>query len=199
MVMGCRIALYVCQHTTDVVTYIHSMLGYFLLNYVNDSISAEFCSVVSVDHGALIRTLCNVRIQRLECKSVTPTQITEFLGNLFESNRMTIGVTPTCKTEIMKELERWRTRDTCTHRQLESLIGKLQFMGNCIRPGRLLLSCLLSELKSMRRDRVYRINAELRKDLRWWYLFLPTFKGEGILWLQDVMEVDSKMAIDACL
>ena len=36
---------------------------------------------------------------------------------------------------------------------------------------------------------------DMRKDIKCWYLFL----GTSILWLMDTVEVDSEMAVDACL
>ena len=61
------------------------------------------------------------------------------------------------------------------------------------------MSRLLNEMKSMKRGKYYYINEELRKDVKWWYLFLPGFKGTSILWLLDVERVDAEMAIDACM
>ena len=45
----------------------------------------------------------------------------------------------------------------------------------------------------------YVIPDQARKDILWWYLFLPDFQGTGIMWLIDVYEIDAEIAIDACL
>ena len=181
------------------VVFIHEKMGYYLLNYVDDFIGAEYQSKVHSAHAALKNVLRDIGLKRSEKKSVDPTQTIEFVGNLVNTIDMTIGVIPTRKVEILFELEQWRSRSACTRRQLESLVGKLQFMSNCIRPGRLFVSRLLAEMKGMRRDRYYKISEEMRKDIKWWYLFIPSFEGTCILWLTDVMEVDSELAVDACL
>ena len=54
-------------------------------------------------------------------------------------------------------------------------------------------------MRCMSRDRHYQVNEEARKDLKWWYLFLPTFNGTAIMWLIDAEVTDGDMATDACL
>ena len=174
-------------------------MNYFLLNYVDDFIGCEYESRVEDTHKALIRLLDNIGIDRSVKKSVAPTQVIDFLGNLVNTIDMTIGVTPNRKTEILAELERWKFKKDCKRREVESLIGKLQFMSNCIRPGRLFISRMLADMKRMCRDRWYSVSEEMRKDLKWWYLFLPGFHGTSILWLLEKCEVDGEMSMDACL
>ena len=51
----------------------------------------------------------------------------------------------------------------------------------------------------MDRGKYYKLTEEVRKDIRWCYLYLPQFTGTSILWLLDVFEVDAEFASDACL
>ena len=199
MVMGCRIAPYVCQQTTDMVSYIHSKAGYFLLNYVDDFVGAEYESIVNHTHSTLVRLLSDIGLQRSSKKSVPPTQKIEFIGNLVDANELTISVTPDRCRELMMILEKWRYRKVCSRTQLESLIGKLQFVSNCVKAGRLFVSRLLNTLRGMNRNQWYVLCDEMRKDIRWWYLFLPKFSGTGILWLLEVEVIDSELAMDLCL
>ena len=135
-------------------------MGYNLFNYVDDFLGLEYYSKVHQAHAALKRLLENVGVGRSESKAVSPTQKIEFIGNLLNTIDMTIGVIPSRVAQLMGELESWRTKATTTRRQLELLIGKLQFISNCVRPGRLFISCLLSEMKVMRRGVYYKINVE---------------------------------------
>ena len=199
MMMGCRIAPYIAQRVSDCITYIHMLMGYFLLNYVDDFMGVEYASKAYQAHGALVRTLRDVGLHRSAKKSVPPSVIIEFLGNLFNSEKMTIGVTPQRVHELMILLEQWRFKSCTTRRELESLIGKLQFISNCIKSGRLFVSRLLWQLKFMDRRRSYELSEFARQDIRWWYLYLPTFTGETIMWFTDHTECDQELAVDACL
>ena len=46
----------------------------------------------------------------------------------------------------------------------------------------------------MDRGKEYLLNQQARKDIMWWYLFLPQFKGTAVLWMIDVYDPDTKMA-----
>ena len=199
MMMGCKIAPCICQRTTDMIAYIHSSMGHYLLNYVDDFLGAEYQGQAQHAHQSLIRLMRDIGAARSSSKSVAPTQVIEFVGNLFDTHNMTIGVTPTRKVEILRLLEQWRTRTSCTRNQLETLVGKLQFMSNCIKPGRLFVSRLLLELKAMQRGKYYHLNDQAKKDIKWWYLFLPGFEGTSIMWLVEKEDVDGEIATDACL
>ena len=91
-------------------------------------LEAEYESVVYRVHATLIHLMRDIGIQRSECKSVKLTQVIEFIGNLFDSKNLTIGITLSRKAEILSELEKWHYKNKCTQKQLKSLIGKLQFV-----------------------------------------------------------------------
>ena len=199
MVMGCTIAPYICQRTTDMITYIHRKAGYHLLNYVDDFIGAEYRSRVFAAHESFKRLLNSIGAERAESKSVKPTQVIEFIGTLFDTKNMTIGITDKRKAEICAELETWRFKIYTTRRELETLVGKLQFIGNCVRSGRLFVSRLLQLMKGMDRVQTYEVSNEARKDIKWWALFLPQYSGTSVMWMLDCQKVDEELAVDACL
>ena len=51
----------------------------------------------------------------------------------------------------------------------------------------------------MDRDKEYHLNQQARMDIKWWYDFIPQFDGTAVMWLIDVEEMDSEMAVDACM
>ena len=199
LVMGCRISPYLMQRTSNMIAFIFTAMTYFVINYVDDYVSADIKDRIKQSHQAFIRLLRDTGASRSEKKSVPPTQILEFVGNLVNADQFTIGVTPERKADIMCELSQWRFKKTTNRKQLERLIGKLQFMSNCIRPGRLFVSRLLEEMKAMKAGVQYSLNNQARMDIKWWHDFLLEFKGTSVLWLLDCVHVDSELAVDACL
>ena len=69
------------------------------------------------------------------------------LGIMFNTIDMTISIAPEWVNEIQVELDAWHNRAKMSHKQLESLIGKLQFAFHVIRAGRVFLAHLLDELR----------------------------------------------------
>ena len=51
-------------------------------------------------------------------------------------------MTPDRMREIQKELDLWLVRKSATKKQLQSLLGKLQFIGKCVRPARVFVARL---------------------------------------------------------
>ena len=165
MVMGCRIAPYICQRTTNMLAYLHQKLEYFIVNYVDDFLTVEYASRALQSHQTFIRLLDSLAVAGSTQKSVAPTQVIEFVGNLVDTANMSLGVTPQRKIDVLKELERWRHKPTCTSAQLEPLIGKLQFMSTVIRPRCLFVSRLLLEMKSMKRGAIIALVKNCGKTL----------------------------------
>lgn len=123
----------------------------------------------------------------------------EFLGNLLNTIDMTISVTPDRLQELEKELADWRRRPTITRRELESIIGKLQFLCNCVRSGRLFLNRLLNFLRITVRGNRYVLPTQATKDLEWWDMALHTFPGTSMMWYEQFDTPDMVLATDSSL
>ena len=101
--------------------------------------------------------------------------------------------------DIRKELKGWLLKTQASRREVESLLGKLQFMAKCIKAGRIFLSRLIQWIRNMNRVDKYAIPLEVRKDIAWWGRCASTFNGVSILWLHKEPEIDKIIATDACL
>ena len=132
-------------------------------------------------------------------KAVPPCMHMEFLGNTVDSEKMTIEVSQHRLDELDQELTQWINGDFCTKKKMQRIIGKLSFITNCVRPGRIFISQLLECMKGMPNRGSTPIPEETKKDLRWWKHFLPTYNGVSILWLYDTVEYDTVIATDSCL
>ena len=82
-------------------------------------------------------------METAEDKLVPPTTRMEFLGVMFDSSTMTMEVTPDRLKEIRAELQGWLTKQTALRKEVESLIGKLQFMSKCVKMGRIFMARLI--------------------------------------------------------
>ena len=110
---------------------------------------------------------------------------------------MTMEISEEKMKDIRTELQVWLTRTQANRREVESLIGKLQFMAKCIRAGRIFISRLINWIKGMERDRKYSIPQEARKDIVWWGRCAESHNGVSIMWMMKEPNVDSLIASDA--
>ena len=129
---------------------------------------------------------------------VPPSFVVEFLGVLFNLLEMTVSVTPERMAQLQTELDEWLQRKWFVRRDLEQLIGKLQFVTNCVRPGRALVGRLRNQLLVMQPDK-QQVGLEILKDVWWWKKFLPVFNSNSIMWMKQFPAPDRLIASDACL
>ena len=90
------------------------------------------------------------------------------LGILFNTINMTRFISPDRVDEIQVELEAWHNRPKMSHKQLESLIGKLQFTFQVIRAGHVFLAHLLDELRGSPKKGYITVPTHIIQDLKWW-------------------------------
>ena len=88
---------------------------------------------------------------------------------------------------------------TVTRRELESLVGKLSFVSNCVKSSRVFLSRLLNWMRTIERGKIYCMNEQAIKDIRWRHGFLPKFNGTALMSLIKYPTTDFIMVTEACL
>ena len=198
MPMGLRSAAYVAQKTTCAITFIHKSLGFWSTNYLDDFGSAELPRDAWSSFNAMRRILHAVGADEAHEKAVPPTTRLEFLGNTVDTVKMTIEVSEDRMEELGKLLHVWETRTSYSKKQLQSLIGKLSFITNCVRPGRIFLSRLIGKLSGAKKQQ-NTVDQEMLKDIKWWNKFLPEYNGVSMLWLHDRWDCDNLLASDVSL
>ena len=199
VLMGCRSAPYVCQRITSFITKIMRRLQYFVANYVDDFMGLEPISKAWQSYQTLGNLLRDVGAQEAMEKAVPPSEVVEFLGVWFDLAKGTISITEERIQQLQNELDRWASKRRYYRTELESIIGKLQFVSNCVRPGRVMLARLRNVLVTTPLEGTSRVQEEMIQDLRWWKKFMRTYNGTSIMWMQQCKIVDSIVASDACL
>ena len=196
--MGMRSAPYIAQRITNAIAHIHRSLQYFLLNYVDDFVGAELSSIAWQAFRALDQLLTELGVEKAKDKTIPPTTKLEFLGITFNSESMTMGVPTDKLQEIQEEINTWLLKTSARRKEVESLIGKLQFIAKCVKAGRIFLGRLIQWLRQMDRKNNYRIPLEARKDIAWWGRCMTIYNGTSLLWLMKEPGTDTVLQTDAC-
>ena len=77
-----------------------------------------------------------IGIKESKHKATSPAYIAVFLGILFDMLSMTMQITPERLQEIKQLLEKWLMMKTTNLKELQSLLGKLNFAASTICAGR---------------------------------------------------------------
>lgn len=129
-------------------------------------------------------------------KIVGPTTRLSFLGITLDSSSMTVELPKDKLDDLRCLLLDARGRSRITKRQLQSLIGKLNFATQCVFGGRFFLRRLHDAVCRLRLPwHRTRITVSIRRDIDWWLRYLSEFNG-----LIDMVDPRPRTPIhtDAC-
>ena len=120
-------------------------------------------------------------------------------GILIDTNVMEVSIPKDKLSNMLSLLALFKTRKKCTLKELQSLIGHLNFACLIIVPGRTFLRRLIDLTKGTYNPYHFiRITKEARADMAAWHYFLEHFNGKCILLEDKWMSSDKiKLYTDA--
>ena len=112
----------------------------------------DFCFVTKPPRSAVCFTaLCNILCLFTELdipvapgKTFPPTTFLEFMGVLLDSNKMKARLPLDKLTRTKEALHEWSSKKSATLKELQSLIGTLQFACRVVVQGRAFLQRIIS-------------------------------------------------------
>lgn len=198
--MGLTSSAYICQRVTNAVRFIAEKHDVLVVNYLDDFAGADVSELADDSFLKLKWVLDQCGLEESVEKACGPSHRMSFLGIWFDTEKMTIEVTPERLREIPELVLVWLEKDSASLKEIQSLVGKLNFVASCVRPGRIFISRILNFLRDFKGENCsLEIPEELKKDLSWWSEFLLVYNGVSMLNLQEWTEPDAFMASDACL
>jgi len=200
LVMGSRSAAYLCQKVTNAVSFMAAKEGVNLINYLDDLASVSSPELSCQNFQKVSSLLNRLGLVESEEKAVPPGTRVEFLGILFDSVSQTMEITEDRLIEIKALVKSWLDRNRASKRELQSLIGKLVFVGKCVYSSRIFICRLLATLRGLKhQNHRFKISSEFRKDLQWWDAFIDRFNGVTFIPQMIWADPDVLLSTDACL
>ena len=114
-------------------------------------------------------------------KTVYPTTTLTFLGLELDTVKFEIRLPEDKLVTLRTEVQKLITQRSATLRQLQSLIGMLNFACQVVPPGRTFLRRLINLTIGLKKPFHHRrLNSEAKADLKAWQIFLDNFNGKAI-------------------
>ena len=152
---------------------IHYLDDFLILNSNSHSCAADLESFIKICES--------INIPLAPEKTVYPSQVIQFLGIEIDSVKQQL-ILPEDKINKCKNLiQTMLDKDKCTLRELQSLMGLLNFACSVIIPGRAFLESIRILMKGLQKPSFKRrLNKQAKLDLQVWLSFLDQCNGVTI-------------------
>ena len=198
MMFGFRNSGLAGQRTTTAVVYIFKKNAeiafnkqFGALNYSDDLAGAEKGLDAWQAFDFMSVVLKNLGLEESIEKALPPSTNMEYLGIEFDTIAMEKRVTPAKLTELDTALDEWLVKVKATKKELQSILHRLLWVVSCVNNSRVFVSRIISELKRLDKNH-HRVSLsdDIRKDFRWFKLFLNTFNGVQLIETNAWPDVD---------
>ena len=193
---GFRHGSAICQCVSDAVCHFMAREGHDVTNYIDDVIGHALPSKAFKSFNRLHQMLVELGFDISSRKLVSPSTSVICLGVEILTIDFTVSIPPAKLAEIIHICTNWANKNTCSKRDLQSLLGKLLYISKCVRASRVFLNRMLDLLRSMGNQKTIHLTPEFKRDLRWFQEFVPHFNGKAFF---DHPRIDHEIELDASL
>jgi Reverse transcriptase (RNA-dependent DNA polymerase) len=130
--------------------------------------------------GAQFRSICTaLGFSEAEEKSQGGTRV-DYLGLILDTVKMEAQLPEDKKNRAVESINDVLRRGTVTQKQLQKLLGLLEFCAKVFPLGRPFLRCIWNMFRKERSGR-QRLTKSAQLDLTWWAAFLPIWSGVSMI------------------
>ena len=195
---GCRASAACQQRVAMALTYLmRKRYACDMLAYVDDFIGFHETREQAQEGMDNFITICHeLGLDLAPDKLVRPTRNLEWLGIQVDTANMLITIPHQKLGEVLHECTRWHQKTDATRREIQSLVGRLAFVSQCIPPARRYMARLLATLRSAPQTGTVQIDSECQKDIDWFRRYAAVANGRRLITpIRPRFEIEC----DACL
>ena len=201
MPFGLRSAPKIFTAVADACEWILGHRGlYQVRHYLDDFIivGPPNSSKCQEDLDTMLHTCEELGLPLAEEKQVGPSTRMVFLGLELDTVQMEIRLPVEKILRIRELVASWRGRESCKLKELQSLVGHLQYACTVVSPGRSFMHRMHKLLKGRKKgSKLLHLNRGFGEDLEWWHLFLSECNGVSMLRKIRAESPDAELWSDA--
>ena len=157
--------------------------GWSITHYLDDFFAVFPPTSDPAKHSATFdKVISEFGLTKAAEKDETGTEVMH-LGFEFDSDKMEVRLPPNKLRRAQSEVETLLTRKSISQAKLEEVLGFLSHCCQVVPLGRPFLRQLFSLLQRKTRFRRTRLSSSVKKDLRWWQLFLSGWSSISLIQL----------------
>lgn len=142
--------------------------------------------------SSMLLTFKNLNIPVAVDKTQGPKTVLEFMGIILDSERMEARLPPDKVERIQLALASFNRRKSCTLRELQSLIGTLNFAYRVVPPGRPFLQRMIALTRNVSQPHHHiKLSSGFFQDLNIWKQFIAEWNGASFFLSTSWTDSDS--------
>ncbi len=193
-----RISNYIAKVATQHynVRYVVPYMDDFLIISVGDT-EEEASANAERDFQAFRRCLTDLGFDINEAKVVPPAFVVTFLGIVIDTVARQLSVPVDKLNDILVLLHSFVGKQWAIKRDVEKLVGRLNFAAKVIRGGRTFMRRLINTVNLVESHNApVRLNACFQADIQWWINFASSWNGHAVM-LDHVPITSIRLQTDA--
>ena len=153
-----------------------------LIHYLDDFLGGEKCKVACLHAMNIFKSLMSeINVPIADEKTEGPTAVLVFLGLELDSINMTVRIPLDKINATLEKIKHMLSKPKATLREMQSLIGTLNFCCRAIPMGRPFCRRLINATCGLTKPFHHtRINKGIRKDLQMWQNFFQNHNGISV-------------------
>lgn len=178
----CRTSSAACQRVSNAFAFILAKEGHSVLAYLDDYASCHASlHQATLGFEAFISTAKELGLDLATHKCVPPTNIINWLGYTIDSNKMQVSIPAVKMEEFVKECQTWLHKRRASKKGIQSLVGRMTFIANCVTQGRRFMSRVLAALRAMGDREWTTLSDDFRLDVKWFLSYTTQANGVSMI------------------
>lgn len=197
---GCRSSSGACQRVSSALVYIMANKGFTVLAFLDDFAGCEDSfEKASHAYNTFVRLTRSLGLQLAKDKCQAPTTRMQWLGYDISSEDMSVAIPQERLQQVLAECRKWILKSRASRSSIQSLVGKLVHLANCVRHARKFIARILATLRSMNelgKDWTT-LSREFKADIQWFLAYSETANGVSIIApVRDFVFIDCDSSLE---
>lgn len=180
---GCRSSSSACQRVSQAVVYLMAQEGYTVLAFLDDFAGCEVDrSKAEAAYTCFLKLTAQLGLQLAMDKCSPPTTQMQWLGYDINTVTMVVSIPQDKMKEVLAICQLWSAKKRASRQMIQSLLGKLIHLANCVRHARKFTARILDTLRYINSsERSWTtLDDEFKADVAWFMYYAAAANGVSL-------------------
>lgn len=181
---GCRSSSGACQRVSAAVTYLMAQQGFVTYAFLDDYAGIEDTHEKAYKaYEYFIHLTSDLGLSLALDKCAPPSQTMQWLGYDVNSINMTLSIPRNKMLQFLAECQLWSAKVKASKSMIQSIVGKMIHVANCVQHARRFTSRILDTLRYMSaaNQQWTTLDKDFKADVTWFLQYAQSGNGLSLL------------------